>query len=73
MDKRLINTKILEQGYRDYKKTLGYKNRVKRIVDEIENNYRCIIDTESNLFKKIILWIKMKYEIKKGIDKLQGI
>lgn len=65
-----ISDKIVSTGRQNIEKTEDYKKQTDVIRHEIELKYSELVKKENDIFKKTILILKKRLEIKKAINKL---
>ena len=67
---KAIQNKIISSSRQKIKASLAYKENVTNIKKTIRLKYHDLIKNENNVFKKILIIIKKKVEIRKEIDNL---
>ena len=67
------NSKIVENGADNYRRSKTYRDKVDHITRDIETKYKFLLDNETNFFKRFVLKIKMKAELRREISKLTSL
>ena len=70
---KAIQNKIISSSRQKIKASLAYKENVTNIKKTIRLKYHDLIKNENNTFKKILIIIKKKVEIRKEIDNLTSL
>ena len=70
---KAIQNKIISSSRQKIKASLAYKENVTNIKKTIRLKYHDLIKNENNVFKKILIIIKKKFEIRKEIDNLTSL
>ena len=70
---KAIQNKIISSSRQKIKASLAYKENVTNIKKTIRFKYHDLIKNENNVFKKILIIIKKKVEIRKEIDNLTSL
>ena len=70
---KAIQNKIISSSRQKIKASLAYKENVTNIKKTIRLKYHDLIKNENNVFKKILIIIKKKVEIRKEIDNLTSL
>lgn len=70
---KAIQNKIISSSRQKIKASLAYKEKVTNIKKTIRLKYHDLIKNENNVFKKILIIIKKKVEIRKEIDNLTSL
>lgn len=68
-----ISARIISTGRQSFKRSAEYRRQVESIRNEISSKYLDLESNEKNSFKKLILLIKKRYEIRKAINKLTSL